>query len=127
LRPEPAAVTVLHYLQGYTCAEIARIVGVHASTIKYRLSLGRVHLERELGEGDLLYLNEPSMPMRQWAWLPLDQMHTLATRLTRGRAGDAEASGPSATTEETMARREFLRQAAVGAAGLMLTGTGTPR
>src|SRR5262249_32776824 len=84
-------------------------------------------------------------------WLPLDQMHSLETRLScRGtlqRAPRAESSAsttpdpsdlsdlsdPSqhpalhatseATTEETMERREFLRQAAVGAAGLMLTET----
>src|SRR5262249_49319123 len=63
-------------------------------------------------EGDLAYLNEPIAPMRQWAWLPLDQMHTLEARLTWQRAGERE--------EETMERREFLRYAAVGAAGLML-------
>src|SRR5439155_22196997 len=61
----------------------------------------------------LLYLHEPSVPMRQWAWLPLDQMYALETRLTPG--GDAQKE------DSAMERREFLRQAAVGAAGLMLT------
>jgi RNA polymerase sigma-70 factor, ECF subfamily len=113
LPAEQAEVVVLHYLHGYDCAEIARIIDAHVSTVKYRLSRARLHLERELGEGDLLYLNEPIVPMRQWAWLPLDQMHALETRLTLG--GNVQKEG------FTMERREFLRQAAVGAAGLMLS------
>jgi RNA polymerase sigma-70 factor (ECF subfamily) len=121
LPAEQSEVVVLHYLHGYSCAEIARIVGAHVSTIKYRLSVGRLLLERELGEGDLLYLNEPSMPMRQWAWLPLDHMYALATRLTRGGTAGSDTSRPGVTTEENMERREFLRQTAVGAAGLMLS------
>src|SRR5712691_5089743 len=72
LPAEEAEIVVLHYLQGYDCQEIARIVGAPTSTVKYRLLTARSHLQRELGEGDLIYLNEPSVPMRQWAWLPLD-------------------------------------------------------
>jgi RNA polymerase sigma-70 factor, ECF subfamily len=123
LSPEQAEVVVLHYLHGYDCAEIARIVGAHVSTVKYRLSRARLHLERELGEGDLLYLNEPAVPMRQWAWLPLDQMYALETRLSTRRAEDRNTPRPGATMEETMERREFLRQTAVGAVGMMLTET----
>src|SRR5947208_799287 len=121
LPAEQAEVVVLHYLHGYSCEEIAQIVRTHVSTVKYRLSVARSHLQRELGEGDLSYLNEPSVPMRQWAWLPLDQMHALGTRLLPKRPGDRDTPVHRAVTEETMERREFLRQAAVGAAGLMLT------
>jgi RNA polymerase sigma-70 factor (ECF subfamily) len=121
LLAEQAEVVVLHYLHGYDCAEIAQIVGIHVSTIKYRLSRARLRLAQELGEGDLPYLNELAVPGtriaggRQWAWLPLEQMHALETRLAVG--GDTHKEGSS------MERREFLRQAAVGAAGLMLSET----
>src|SRR5207244_650191 len=78
-------------------------------------------------------------PMRQWGWLPLDQMHALEMRLGIGGvrcsvfgARSSELSipnterrtpntGSDVTKEKAMERREFLRQAAVGAAGLMLT------
>jgi RNA polymerase sigma-70 factor (ECF subfamily) len=130
-------IVVLHHLEGYTSEEVARIVGVPAGTVRYRLSEARGRLRAELGEGDLLYLNELSMPMRQWNWLPLGQMHVLATRLTPGGVGrwalgvgidgrtpspqrPTPIAGSEATTEDEMERREFLRQAAVGAAGLML-------
>jgi RNA polymerase sigma factor (sigma-70 family) len=123
-------IVVLHYLQGYNCQEIARIVGAPVSTVKYRLLTARSHLQRELGEGDLLYLNEPGLIMRQWAWLPLDQIHALEARLSLGGAGrrapgpaDQETPGHGARKEDEMERREFLRQAAVGAAGLMLPET----
>src|SRR5207247_1546846 len=96
--------------------------------------------QRELGEGDLPYLNEPSVPMREWAWLPLDQMHALETRLTWGgvrgwasgvgtdcRTPEAQRPTPNAQSEaieeESMERREFLRHAAVSAAGLVLSET----
>jgi RNA polymerase sigma factor (sigma-70 family) len=113
LPAEEAAVIVLYYLQGYDCQEIAQIVGAPVSTVKYRLLVARSHLERELGEGDLAYLNEPAAPMRPWAWLPLDQMYTLESRLARRAAGGRK--------EKDMERREFLRQAAAGAMGLMLS------
>src|SRR5438034_540728 len=64
----------LHYLEGYPCEEIAEIVDTPVGTVKYRLSAARAHLQRELGEGDLSYLNEHSALMSQWAWLPLEQM-----------------------------------------------------
>jgi RNA polymerase sigma-70 factor, ECF subfamily len=116
---EEGEIVFLHYLEGYTAGEIAQILGASTGRVKHRLIAARQRLQRELGEGDLLYLNEPSVPMRQWSWLPLDQMYALATRLSRADGADREAPGPG-TTEETMERREFLRQAAVGAAGLML-------
>src|SRR5207249_4149992 len=119
---EAAEVAILHYLQGYDCREIAAIIGATVSTVKYRLSAARAHLRRELGEGDLVYLNEPLALMRQWNWLPLDQMHALETRLakggvggwalgvgTEGRAPNAQRptpnAGSEAITEETMERR----------------------
>jgi len=108
---EEGEILVLHHLQGYNCQEIAQIVGAPVSTVKYRLLTARAHLQRELGEGDLGYLNEPGMTMCQWAWLPLDQMYALEACL--GTARDA-------SKESEMERREFLRRAAAGAAGLML-------
>jgi RNA polymerase sigma-70 factor (ECF subfamily) len=111
---EQREVITLHYLEGYTSAEIASIVGAPAATVRYRLATAREYLRRELGEGDLAYLNEPAAPMRQWAWLPLAQMHALEARLAR--VSD-ERKG------NEMERREFLRHAAAGAAGMMLTDT----
>jgi RNA polymerase sigma-70 factor, ECF subfamily len=114
LPTEQREVVLLHDLEGYSSAEIAAIVGVPARTVYRRLSRAREHLRQELGEDDLTYLNEPLAPMRQWAWLPLDQMYALETRLARG--GEAK--------EDPMERREFLRQVAVGAAGLALSDSG---
>src|SRR5436189_2671071 len=79
-------VVVLHYLQGYDCQEIGQILRAPVGTVKYWLSLARTHLQQELGEGDLTYLNDSSAPMRQWAWLPLDQMYALEARLMMGGA-----------------------------------------
>jgi RNA polymerase sigma-70 factor, ECF subfamily len=108
---EQRQVVLLHDLEGYTSAEIALIVSAPASTVRRRLAEAREQLRQELGEGDLAYVNEPLAPMRQWAWLPLDQIHALEARLAlKGRAGK----------EEAMERREFLRHAAAGAMGLML-------
>jgi RNA polymerase sigma-70 factor, ECF subfamily len=127
LPEEQREVMILHYLAGYTSSEIAQIVGARASTVRYRLGAARAHLAEGLGQGDLVYLNEPSVPMRQWAWLPLDQIYALETRLSLGGVGcratgaeDQAAPGHGGTLEEAMERREFLRHAAVGAAGLML-------
>jgi RNA polymerase sigma-70 factor (ECF subfamily) len=108
---EEREVLLLHHLEGYTSAEIAAITGVPARTVRRRLEQAREHLRQELGEDDLTYLNEPLAPMRQWAWLPLDQMQVLEARLAIG--SDAK--------EDTMERREFLRQAAAGAVGLALS------
>jgi RNA polymerase sigma-70 factor, ECF subfamily len=118
---EEREIVILHYLEGYSSAEIAQILRAPAGTIRFRLAQAREHLRQELGEDDLTYLNEPLAPMRQWHWLPLDQMHALEARLTRGSAGDRADSGRGASQEEAMERREFLRHAAAGAAGLMLS------
>src|SRR5262249_30267992 len=107
--------------EGYTSAEIARIVGAPVGTICYRLARARDCLRQALAEDDLLYLNEPpasgiqAAGGRQWRWLPLDQMHALEMRLSL--AGES-------IKEKPMERREFLRQTAVGAAGLLLSETG---
>jgi RNA polymerase sigma-70 factor, ECF subfamily len=127
LPEELREVVILHDLAGYTSREIAQIIRAPASTIRSRLGAARSRLAEELGPGDLAYLNEPSVPMRQWAWLPLDQMYALEARLSMGGtqrresgAGDREAPGDGASQEEAMERREFLRQTAAGAVGLML-------
>jgi RNA polymerase sigma-70 factor (ECF subfamily) len=112
---------VLHYLGGHPCEEIAQIVHAPVGTIKYRLSAARTHLQRELGGGDLAYLNQPALPMRQWAWLPLDQMDALEARLVMGGAGAGATPGGGACKEESMERREFLRRSAAGAAGLVMS------
>jgi RNA polymerase sigma-70 factor, ECF subfamily len=111
---EERKVVLLHYLEGYTSSEIARIVDAPVGTVCYRLARAREHLRQELGEDDLTYLNEPATPMRQWAWLPLEQMNVLEAHLASG--GEAK--------EDAMERRDFLRQAVVGAAGLALPETG---
>jgi RNA polymerase sigma-70 factor (ECF subfamily) len=118
---EQRAVVLLHYLEGYTSSEISRIVDVPAATVRYRLAQARERLRQELGEDDLTYLNEPLAPMRQWAWLPSQEMYALDTRLgaptySVGPGGEAK--------EDEMERREFLRQAAAGAAGLVLAESG---
>jgi RNA polymerase sigma-70 factor (ECF subfamily) len=120
---EQREVVLLHYLEGYSSAEIARIVDAPIGTICYRLARAREQLRQELGEDDLTYLNEPLAPMRQSAWLPLDQIYALETRLARERAGKRQPPQPGARTEESMERREFLRHAVAGAAGLMLPET----
>jgi RNA polymerase sigma-70 factor (ECF subfamily) len=111
---EQREVVLLYYLEGYSSTEIARIVEVPVGTVCSRLARAREHLRQELGEDDLAYLNELLVPMRQWAWLPLDQMHALETRLSWGGQGK----------EDTMERREFLRQATAGAVGLALSEPG---
>src|SRR5438128_333873 len=84
---EEREIVVLHYLEGYQYSEIGRITGAPVGRVRQRLFEARERLRRELGEGDLIYLNEPLAPMRQWNWLPLDQMHALETRLVRGGVG----------------------------------------
>jgi RNA polymerase sigma-70 factor (ECF subfamily) len=117
LPAEEREIVVLHYLEGYQHEEIPHLLGIPLRRVRQRLSEARGRLQQEMAEGDLLYLNEPSRPGariaggRQWGWLPLEEMYALATRLNQS----------AAVTEETMERREFLRHAAVGAAGLMLT------
>jgi len=111
---------VLHHLAGYSYSEVAQIVGVPVRRVRQRLFEARERLRRELGAGDLLYLNEQPVRMRQWAWLPMDQMYALETRLSQGSDRHQEAPCPGTTMEDAMERREFLGQAAVGAAGLKL-------
>jgi RNA polymerase sigma-70 factor (ECF subfamily) len=121
---EEREMIILHYLHGYTCEEIASIVRAPVSTVKYRLLKARAHLERELGEGDMAYLNEPGIPGtriaggRRWAWLPLDQMSALEARLPMFEGEQKMTDKPRAG----MSRRKLLESAgtaaAVAAAGL---------
>jgi RNA polymerase sigma-70 factor, ECF subfamily len=130
-------IMLLSCLEGYSSQEIAQIVQIPARTVRHRLEMARGHLAQAFGPGDLAYLNEPTTPMRQWAWLPLEERSALETRLTIGgvrrwalgvgtepRTPNAQHPTPDAPSEarreEPMERREFIRCAAVGAAGLML-------
>lgn len=40
----------LHYIEGYRTREIAELLGIPESTVKWRLAQGRKMLKRELGE-----------------------------------------------------------------------------
>jgi RNA polymerase sigma-70 factor (ECF subfamily) len=85
---EERQIVVLHYLQGYTCQEIAPIVRAAVGTVKHRLLVARERLRRELGEGDLTYLNStPEVALRHWAWLPLEALSALEARLAHRSAG----------------------------------------
>jgi RNA polymerase sigma-70 factor (ECF subfamily) len=77
---------LLHDLEGYSSSEIALIVGAPASTVRRRLAQAREQLRQELGEDDLTYFNAPQAAMRQWHWLPPEQLYTLEARLTTSGA-----------------------------------------
>jgi RNA polymerase sigma factor (sigma-70 family) len=109
LSVEEREAVVLHYLEGYSCAEIARIVRASVSTIKYRLSTARSHLQRELGEGDLTYLNGHNAVLSPWARLPPEEL----TALRRPE----DPAMPS----DKLSRRHFLTTVA-GAGAAALTG-----
>jgi RNA polymerase sigma-70 factor (ECF subfamily) len=116
---EEGEIVVLHYLQGYNCQEIAQIVRAPVTTVKYRLMTARAHLQRELGEGDMAYLNEQTAPMRQWAWLPLESLANLEARLSW--KGERTMSDH---THAGMSRRRLLEAAgsAAAVAAASLTG-----
>jgi RNA polymerase sigma-70 factor (ECF subfamily) len=114
---EQRDVVLLHYLEGYTSSEIARIVDAPVGTVCYRLARARERLRQALGEDDLTYLNDPFAPMRQGHWLPLEQLRALEGRWRI-------AGGGSPPEEGAMERREFLRRTAAGAAGLVLSEPG---
>lgn len=65
LPEEQREVLALHYLGSYSSREIAQIIQVPARTVRYRLAVARSHLAQALRPGDLPYLNEPAVPMRQ--------------------------------------------------------------
>ena len=60
--------------------------------------MARAHLQRELGEGGLIYLNEPGPAMRQWAWLPLEALTALEARVAMGDGGWLMVDGPAKST-----------------------------
>jgi RNA polymerase sigma-70 factor (ECF subfamily) len=101
LPTEEGEIVVLHYMEGYRCEEIAQIVRAPVTTVKYRLLSARSHLQRELGEDDMSYLNEQEAPLRRWAWLPLDQMHALQARLATAGSGRS-ASGAAEPSAERL-------------------------
>jgi RNA polymerase sigma-70 factor, ECF subfamily len=123
LPPEEREVMILHYLEGYPCEEIARIVRAPVTTVKYRLVTGRSHLRRELDEGDLAYLNEQPVVMRRWAWLPLEQMRALETRLADQRP--ASPSEEPTRTSDRVSRRTFLTTAAGAGIAALAGGNDT--
>ena len=48
LSPEHRAVVVLHYVEGYKVREIAGMLGIPAGTVKTRLMMARVHIQKNL-------------------------------------------------------------------------------
>jgi RNA polymerase sigma-70 factor (ECF subfamily) len=117
LSVEEREAVVLHYLEGYSCAEIARIVRAPVSTIKYRLSIARSHLQQELGEGDLTYLNGHDTALSQWAWLPMAELIALEAHCQQPSRQLEDSSMPS----DKLSRRHFLTTVA-GAGAAALTG-----
>jgi RNA polymerase sigma-70 factor, ECF subfamily len=100
-------VVALHYLEGYTCEEIARILDAPVTTINYRLLEARARLRRELGEGDLPYLNQaPEAILRRWAWLPLEALTALEARLSLASGGGSIIERPPSATEAAKASRK---------------------
>ena len=47
---KPGIALELHYIEGYSVKECARILGVPEGTVKWRLNQGRNLLKREIGE-----------------------------------------------------------------------------
>ena len=47
---KPGIALELHYIEGYSVKECARILGVPEGTVKWRLHQGRTLLKREIGE-----------------------------------------------------------------------------
>ena len=48
LSPEHRAVVVLHYVEGYKVREIAGMLGIPTGTVKTRLMMARVHIQKNL-------------------------------------------------------------------------------
>lgn len=136
LPPEQREALVLHYMEGYSYQEIAGITGSPVTTVKYRLSAARAALQRELGEGDLPYLNQaPEAGLRSWSWLPLEALAALEAHLALVgdrwlMTGQTEASrGGDETmndrTETGMSRRSLLKSAGTAAVSAAASLTGT--
>jgi RNA polymerase sigma-70 factor (ECF subfamily) len=111
---EEGEVVMLHYLQGHNCQEIAHIIRAPVTTVKYRLSMARFHLQRELGEGDLIYLNGPGAATLPWVRRPLDPTSSAETRLPGSDrwahrvacAGAPTGSAAEGGTDEGSAKRK---------------------
>jgi RNA polymerase sigma-70 factor (ECF subfamily) len=121
LPAEQRDVTVLHYLEGYECEEIARIVRAPVGTVKSRLSTARARLRQELGEGDLTYLNESPLSRRRWVWLPLEEMRALEARLM-DHASTLPPEEPPMPSDK-LSRRDFLSTAAGAGAAALAAGS----
>ena len=52
LPEKPRVALELHYIEGYSVKECARILGVPEGTVKWRLNRGRTLLRRAIGEED---------------------------------------------------------------------------
>ena len=122
---EEREVLVLHYLEGYRYQEIARIVGVPVTTVNYRLLEARARLRRELGEGDLAYLNQaPGAALRHWTWLPLEALTALEARLSMVEGGWWKKGEQTMrdTNHAGMSRRKLLEKAGATAAAVAAAG-----
>jgi RNA polymerase sigma-70 factor, ECF subfamily len=143
---EEREMVVLHYLEGYSVAETAQILGLSVSRVKFRLLDARARLRASMGEDDLSYLNEtPTAAVRRWTWLPLEELTTLEARLSLGEGAWLKAgrdtsperaepatrpparppSSQTAQPEEPdmssgrLSRREFVSQAAGASAAAL--------
>jgi RNA polymerase sigma-70 factor (ECF subfamily) len=121
LPAEQREVTILHYLEGYECEEIARIVGAPAGTVKSRLWAARARLRQALGEGDLSYLNGSPLSRRRWVWPPLEEMRALEARLT-DRSSTPPPEEPVMPSDK-LSRRDFLSTAAGAGAAALTAGS----
>jgi RNA polymerase sigma-70 factor (ECF subfamily) len=135
---EEAEAVVLHYLEGYSSEEIARIVGRPAGTVRYWLSGARARLLRELGEGDLAYLNGSGAATRHWVWLPLEELYALEARLARRQGlglkqhrpmGSERASPPpeASAAHAELRNREMGLSRPFGEAGVASGGRAAER
>jgi RNA polymerase sigma-70 factor (ECF subfamily) len=119
---------VLHHLEGYTYEEIAQITGAPVRRVKRRLAEARARLQRELGEGDLPYLNpSPAAILRQWEWLPLEALTALEARLSfPAKASEKGERRMSDKTQGGMSRRKLLEAAGTAAAAVAAAGLAGP-
>jgi RNA polymerase sigma-70 factor, ECF subfamily len=100
--PQSAAEAVsLHYVDGYSCNDIATRLSVSATTVKGRLQMGRELLRKALAE-----MMEDS-PVREL----LGRASEAASRMGRDKAHGLELTEPLDLVEQALARAADLRTA----------------